>query len=324
MIPWRKIQRESFTTLQEIASFLELDEENRAKLLDRKEFPLLLPRRLASKIAKNDLKDPLARQFLPVQEEKIVFPNFVRDPVEDAHFRKTPRLLQKYQGRALVLTTSVCAMNCRFCFRQNFAYDVEKTDFQEEIAYLKEDPSLREVILSGGDPLSLSDESLKKLFDELETIEHLSLIRFHTRFPIGIPERITDELLALFASCKKQIIFVLHVNHVQELDADHFTAFKKIGSVGVPILSQSVLLKGVNDNLDALRSLFLTLISQGIIPYYLHQLDPVQGSHTFHVSKEEGLTLLEELQKELPGYAIPTFVEETPHHFSKQTISRVL
>jgi EF-P beta-lysylation protein EpmB len=320
MILWRQLQRESFTALDKVALFLELDPENKARLLSHKKFPLLLPRRLAAKIKKNDLKGPIAKQFLPVLEETFLQEGFVSDPVEDGSFRKTGKLLQKYQGRALILSTSVCAMHCRFCFRQNFSYEKEKSGFEEELAYLKEDTSIHEVILSGGDPLSLSDEALKALFASLNELEHIRLVRFHSRFPIGIPERITEEFLEALTSCKKQIFFMLHVNHSEELDDDHFRAFKKIQCLGIPILTQTVLLKDVNDDKESLKTLFLLLVSHGLIPYYINHLDQVQGAGHFMVSKEKGLALLKELRSELPGYALPTFVEEAPHQPSKLVI----
>jgi len=320
---WRKIQRESFTDVGKLADFLELDQNNRSFLLRNKKFPLLLPRRLAEKISKNSLDDPLARQFLPVFAETHKAAGFALDPVSDASFQKASKLLHKYQGRALLIACGGCAMNCRYCFRQNFSYEIKRKGFDNEIAYLKSHRDIHEVILSGGDPLNLSDESLKNLFDELSKIDHIKIIRFHTRFPIGIPERITNSFISLLKEVNKQIIFVIHTNHARELDDDVLFALQKIRELGIPILSQSVLLYGVNDKVDTLKDLFFKLIFHGIIPYYLHQLDQVEGATHFEVSPSKGLVLLEELRKEMPGYAIPSFVCEIPGKQSKTQVTKV-
>src|SRR3990167_3940877 len=214
-MPWRQIRKDNFTYLPALLNYLELPAE---KILQKPHFPLNLPRRLASKIKKNCLDDPIFRQFVPLEEEAIVSPGFVKEPLQDQRFLKTKKILQKYKGRALILTTSACAMNCRFCFRQNFPYEKETLGFAEEIAYLQKDPTLSEVILSGGDPLSLSDELLQELFTSLDAIPHLQRIRFHTRFPLGIPERIDDSFLTVLAASSKQIFFTIHCNHPRELD----------------------------------------------------------------------------------------------------------
>src|SRR3990167_3963712 len=215
---WREIQKKNFTRVEPLADFLALAPSRRRQLLTGPRFPLNLPIRLAEKMEKDTLDDPIFRQFVPLQEETIPTPGFVSEPLQDQQFRNTPKLLQKYQGRALLLTTSACAMNCRFCFRQNFPYEKETLGFAEEIAYLQKDPTLSEVILSGGDPLSLSDELLQELFTSLDAIPHLQRIRFHTRFPLGIPERIDDSFLTVLAASSKQIFFTIHCNHPRELD----------------------------------------------------------------------------------------------------------
>ncbi len=309
-LKWRKIQKENFTNLDTLGKFLELD------LSYSSPFPLNLPRRLASKIKKGTLNDPILKQFLPVDEEENPPLSYLDDPVCDTSFQKTPRLLQKYRGRALLITTSACAMHCRFCFRQNYPYD-PNTDFSKELEILRNDPTITEIILSGGDPLSLSDVTLKRVVENLEAIPHLKLLRFHTRFPIGIPERITDSFLEILKTSRLQTIFVIHVNHPRELDDEIFAALKKISSLGIPLLCQSVLLSGVNDDFETLKTLFITLATGGIIPYYLHQLDHVKQGHHFEVSTEKGLKLMEKLRGELPGYAVPKFVQEIPFKNSK-------
>lgn len=310
---WRQIQKESFSKISEICEFLELDESNRKQLLEKPTFKFLLPKRIASKIPKNDLNDPIAKQFLPLKDELIKKQGFIPDPTCDVLFQKEEKILHKYEGRLLLITTGACAMNCRFCFRQNFSYPQTKGVFEKELAYIKQETSLHEVILSGGDPLSLSDETLEKLLEALDAIDHIQIIRFHTRFPIGIPERITPALLNIFSKLRKQIIFVIHANHVNEFDKEIFQALKSLRLHNVQLLMHTVLLKGVNDDLFSLKNLFLTVSANGIFPYYLHQLDQVEGTTHFFTPVEKGLFLIDELRKVLPGYATPRYVQEIPN-----------
>lgn len=300
--------------MEKLGAFLGLD------LSYCSSFPLNLPQRLAAKITKGTFDDPLLKQFLPTKEEENPPPSFLEDPVSDRSFQKTASLLQKYQGRALLTLTSACAMHCRYCFRQNYPYHAEK-NFAQELEILRSDPSLHEVILSGGDPLSLSDETLKSLIASLCQIPHLKLLRFHTRFPIGIPERITGAFLEILSTCSLQVIFVIHVNHPKELDDEIFLALKKVSFLGIPILCQSVLLAGVNDDHAVLKELFLTLAHHGILPYYLHQLDRIKQGHHFEVPVEKGKRLIKTLRKELPGYALPKYVQEIPFESSKTEIT---
>lgn len=310
---WRQIQKNNFTNLDELLDELNISSDKRQQFTNIKNFVLNLPRRLASKIQKNNTNDPLLKQFLPTVNEFC--DTGLKDPVQDFNFQKTEILLQKYASRALLVTTSACAMHCRYCFRKN--YDYKTSNYDDEIDLIKEDKTLEEVLLSGGDPLSLSDEKLFSLLERLENIPHIKRIRFHTRFIIGIPERIHDGFVKKLASLGKQIIFVIHVNHVNELDDDIFAACKNLSKIGIPILTQTVLLKDVNDSVETLVNLFKSLINQGIIPYYLHQFDPVQGAMHFEVSPDKGLLIHQELRNHLPGYAVPQYVQEIPGKKSK-------
>ena len=247
MISWRQIQKENIRSLNTLAQALELD----LPYVSTPHFPLNIPKRLVNKMERGNPKDPLLLQFLPRGEELTPPPGFVEDPVGDCAVQKTPRLLQKYKGRALLVTTGACVMNCRFCFRQNYPYTSEG-NFSEELELIRTDSSLHEVILSGGDPLSLSDETLTHLLQSLDAIPHIKLIRFHTRFPIGIPERITPKFVSLLNSLRAQPVTVLHTNHPQELDNVLFTHLKKIPGV---LLSQTVLLKEINDSFAILKEL---------------------------------------------------------------------
>jgi EF-P beta-lysylation protein EpmB len=311
---WRQIQRDNFTDWKELLAFLQLDSTDAAGVvLPHSKFPLNIPKRLVQKIAKGNWKDPLLLQFLPTQRELEVSPLFVLDPVGDGVSRKKPKLLHKYHGRALLTCTSACAMHCRYCFRQHFDYDTADKLFVDELEEIARETSLTEVLLSGGDPLSLSNAQLGHLLRNLSQIPHLKRIRFHTRFPMGIPERIDEEFLKMLAECSKQVIFVVHCNHLSEFDEEIFASIKKVQRLGIPVLTQSVLLKNVNDDVETLKELFLTLSDNGMMPYYLHQLDRVQGAMHFEVPEEEGKRLMEQLGALLPGYALPKYVREIPN-----------
>lgn len=317
---WRLIQKDNFNNLAKLANFLELDDLQKKQLSTIQNFPLNVPLRLAQKMEKGSLKDPIFRQFVPIVDEELVNPNFTDDPLQEANKRPFLKLLHKYHGRVLLLTTSSCAMNCRYCFRRHFDYDHTSKDFTEELEYINNDPTIKEVILSGGDPLSLSNRFLKDLMGKIFTIPHITKIRFHTRFPIGIPERIDDEFIEILKSSPIQIIFVIHCNHPNELDDYFFSYTSKLQKLGVIVLNQAVLLKNVNDDLKTLFDLFTKLSDRGIIPYYLHQLDRVQGAAHFEVSEETGIRLIKELRSLLPGYAVPRYDREEPEQLSKTII----
>jgi len=316
---WREIQRRNFTDWKKLLSFLELD-KNSDDILKKNAFALNLPERLARKIEKGRWDDPLLLQFLPTKRELEHNERFVIDPVGDKHATKTSKLLHKYHGRALLVMTSACVMHCRFCFRQHYPYEKEQKSFEKELAQIAADSSLSEIILSGGDPLSLSNEVLGDLTHKLSAIPHLKLLRWHTRFPIGIPERIDEGFLSILQSSRLQTIFIIHCNHARELDEEIIKALKKIQHLGCPVLCQSVLLKGVNGDVETLRALFEALVNVGIMPYYLHQLDRVQGAAHFEVPVEEGRMLIEQLRARLPGYAIPSYVAEIAHEPSKTAL----
>ena len=302
--------------MEPLLDFLQLSPLFRRQILFSPRFILNLPRRLAEKMEKNTLNDPIFKQFVPLIDETEKNAHYLLDPVQDQSFQKTKKLLQKYNGRALFVTTSACAMHCRFCFRQNYPYETESDHFEKELSYLAQDATIEEVILSGGDPLSLSDDKLLHLLTAFNQIDSIKRIRFHTRFPIGIPERINASFLDVLKSSKKQILFAIHVNHAKELDDEILFALKQIQHLGIPLLSQSVLLKGVNDEKEALLMLTKTLMNAGIIPYYLHLLDPVQGAMHFD-SNSKGIELIRYIQDNLSGFGVPRLVKEEPGKKSK-------
>lgn len=319
-LTWRDIFQNNFRNWEKLADFLELDEHHRNFLLVNSRFPLNVPVRLAQKMAKNNITCPIFKQFLPTTQESLASLNFVDDPVGDSQFRCTSKLLQKYEGRVLLICSSSCAMHCRYCFRQNYDYDSERKGFEDELQIIKEDSTLNEVILSGGDPLSLSNRALKELMDQLNGIPHIQRIRFHTRFPIGIPERIDEEFVDLLANSRTQVWFVIHCNHPEELDPDVLSYLETLRKRGVVLLNQTVLLKDINDNVETLYQLCRKLSDNGIFPYYLHQLDKVIGAAHFEVEEENGRMLIQQLNKRLPGYAVPKYVREIAGEKNKTSL----
>jgi EF-P beta-lysylation protein EpmB len=317
---WRQKMRQNFTRIEPLIQFLELDERKQQKILKNPKFILNLPMRLAEKIPKNTLDDPILKQFLPTLDETAVTEGFVQDPVGDSAARCGKKLLHKYQGRVLLVCTSACVMHCRYCFRQNFDYEVKEKLFAQELEYISKDPSIHEVILSGGDPLSLSDDVLQELLFKIEAMPHIKRIRFHTRFPVGIPERIDDSFLDIVSYLKKQLYFVIHCNHPNELGEDLFEAMDQLRSLGVIVMNQAVLLKGINDDAETLCTLFETLSDRGVLPYYLHQLDRVQGAAHFEVCPEKGKQLIAQISASLPGYAVPKYVQEIAGKTGKSVI----
>ena len=229
---WRAVQRKNFTQFKTLFEFLQLLPHHLPHLLEKSPFPLNLPYRLAARIAKGTLEDPILRQFLPLAET-INTPGFTSDPVGDEPSRASSKLLHKYQGRALIVCTSACAMNCRYCFRKHFNYETDKS-FDAEIQAITADPTITEVILSGGDPLSLSNATLSDLINRLSEIPHVSRLRFHTRFPIGIPERIDGPFFGPPRYHPPPILFHHPLQPPSKLDGDIFTALKKIQRLGIP------------------------------------------------------------------------------------------
>ncbi|MEW6355718.1 MAG: EF-P beta-lysylation protein EpmB [Planctomycetota bacterium] len=285
-------------------------------------FPFLVPRTFVERIRPGKPDDPLLRQVLPRPEETACANGFDTDPLHERQALRAPGLLQKYPGRALLLT-GACAMHCRYCFRRHATAPslAATADWQPALDAIARDPSLREIILSGGDPLSLADESLAEMIARLAAIPHLRRLRIHTRLPVAIPERVTDGLIECLASSRLTPIVVVQVNHAHELTAACPDALRKLVRSGIPVLNQSVLLRGVNDSPSALIALCEGLADLGVLPYYLHQLDPVAGAAHFHVPVGEGKRLVAETRNHLPGYAVPRYVQETPGQAGKTALA---
>ena len=271
-----------------------------------------------------DPEDPLLRQVLPLGPELQEDPGTRSDPLQEREFLLAPGLLKKYEGRALLVATGTCAVNCRYCFRREYPYGETPAGmktWEPAFEMLDEDESISEIILSGGDPLVLTDGALSRLVDRLESIPHLRRIRIHSRLPIVIPSRVTDGLLSTLRTSRLTPIVVVHTNHPAELDTATGEALRRFINAGIPVLNQAVLLRGVNDDEETLFELSERLIGLGAMPYYLHQLDPVTGSLHFQVPVERGLELTAALRRRLPGYAVPRYVQELPGEAHKSDLA---
>jgi EF-P beta-lysylation protein EpmB len=276
-------------------------------------FPLRVPVSYVERMHAGDPQDPLLRQVLPLAEE--LDDSGLADPVNDLGAMASPGLLHKYQGRALLVATGACAIHCRYCFRRHFPYASSNPLHQHRqttLAYLRKHSQLDELILSGGDPLSLPDTVLAQWIRECEEIPHLQTLRLHTRLPVVLPERIDDALCDWLSGTRLATVIVLHINHAQEIDLRVRQAIAALRNTGATLLNQSVLLRGVNDSSTALADLSRSLFANGVLPYYLHQLDPVQGAMHFEVPEETGRSLMAELRARLPGYLVPRYVREIP------------
>jgi EF-P beta-lysylation protein EpmB len=281
-------------------------------------FPLRVPRSYVARMRPGDPHDPLLRQVLPLAAELADVPGYVADPVGDLAAATVPGLLHKYHGRALLVTTGACAVHCRYCFRREFPYDEQaagRAGFADALAAIAADPDIEEVLLSGGDPLTLGDRRLAALLSGLERIPHLRRVRVHTRLPVVLPERIDAGFLAAWNSQRRlQKVMVLHANHAQELRGagEVRAALAALRESGSTLLNQSVLLRGVNDSVTALEQLSGELFDAGVLPYYLHLLDPVRGAAHFDVPEPEARRLHGALTARLPGYLVPRLVREIP------------
>ncbi|MBA7843770.1 EF-P beta-lysylation protein EpmB [Klebsiella sp. RHBSTW-00484] len=275
-------------------------------------FALRVPRAFIARMEPGNPSDPLLRQVLTSQEEFITAPGFSTDPLEEQH-SVVPGLLHKYSNRALLLVKGGCAVNCRYCFRRHFPYaenQGNKRNWQAALEYISAHPELDEIIFSGGDPLMAKDHELDWLITQLESISHIKRLRIHSRLPIVIPARVTDALVARISTSSLQVLLVNHINHANEIDAEFHAAMKRLRIAGVTLLNQSVLLRGVNDNAQTLADLSNALFDVGVMPYYLHVLDRVQGAAHFMVSDDEARSIIRELLTLVSGYLVPKLARE--------------
>lgn len=311
---WQQQLAHAITDPAELCTLLQLDSALIAPAIESaRGFALRVPRSFAARMRRGDPHDPLLLQVLPLLAEREVRPGYVIDPVGDLDSRAGAGLLHKYEGRALLIATGACAVHCRYCFRRHFPYadhSAPQRGWQDAIDALRCDPSICEVILSGGDPLSLSERRLRQLTDALAEVPHVRRLRIHTRYPIVLPDRVDGNLLNWIESLPIQTVIVIHANHAREIDASVRRACRDLSARGVTLLNQSVLLAGVNDSVAALEELSEALFAAGVLPYYLHVLDKVQGAAHFDVPQRRAVELHERLRHRLPGYLVPRLVRE--------------
>ncbi len=316
---WTRALADAITDPRALLERLELDADD----VDfDPDFPLRVPHSFVERMRIRDRRDPLLRQVLPLATERDSAAGYSLDPLEEASATLAPGVIQKYHGRVLLIAAPACAVHCRYCFRRAFPY----ADHQQAVAFpsltaVERDPSISEVILSGGDPLMLKDGPLRRLIARLDAIPHVRRIRIHTRLPVVIPERVTVEFVQMLRDARAATSIVLHVNHPNEIAGTFVDALAALHRSGVALLNQSVLLAGVNDDVESLEELSQRLFDNHVLPYYLHLPDRVRGTHHFDVSQERGLELIAALRSRLPGYLVPRLAREVAGLDAKQIIA---
>jgi len=322
---WQDALKDLIRTPEALFQALELDTALLpAALTAAQSFELRVPRAFVARMRKRDINDPLLRQVLPLGQEMLAEPGYSEDPLAEAASNPHPGLIHKYHGRVLLIVTGSCAINCRYCFRRHFPYADNRpgrADWQQALDYIRADNSIHEVIFSGGDPLNAPDSQLAWLVKQLEGIDHLTRLRIHTRLPIVIPSRITDDCLGWLTNNRFATSVVIHSNHANELDTEVGHALARLREAGVALLNQTVLLKGINDNTDTLVTLSERLFALGVLPYYLHLLDKVAGAAHFAIPLEQARALHQQLRHRLSGYLVPKLVQELPGQASKTPVS---
>lgn len=318
---WQKQLRSAVTNSAELFELLEISPEvaRSSGLMALPQFPLKVPHAYLSRIKKGQLDDPLLRQILPLNAEHEVAAGETDDPVGDLDAYQVDGLIHKYHGRALIIVSGACGIHCRYCFRKHFPYSEKHLSTSATYDYLMAHQDVEEVILSGGDPLSYSNDKLFRLCEKLEGIVHIKRIRLHTRLAIALPARLDAELVDWFKQREKPYIIVFHINHPNEIDTEVATAVATLKSL--TLLNQAVLLHKVNDSVDVLKRLSERCFEIGILPYYLHMLDAVKGTSHFAVSATEAKQLMRQLSALLPGYLVPKLVKEYPRQASKTIIA---
>lgn len=298
-------------TTQKLCDFLELDIHD-LDIDSNSAFALKVPQHFANQIKKGDPNDPLLKQVLPLQEETQLYPKFSQDPVGDLQANPIPSLIHKYHGRALLMTSPRCDIHCRYCFRRHFPYEqVNKNHWETALEHLATQADIEEIILSGGDPLTLSESSLINLIADIEALPQITTLRLHSRTPIVAPHKaLMPKLLNHLKHSRLKPVLVVHCNHPNELTPESAALMQRFQQAGVTLLNQSVLLKGVNDDAKTLTLLSKKLFHQGILPYYCHLLDKVAGAGHFEVKKDQAWYIYDALRQQLPGYLVPQFVTE--------------
>jgi EF-P beta-lysylation protein EpmB len=289
-------------------------------------FKLLVPRPYLSRIEYGNPNDPLLLQILPSTTEMQKVLGYNKDPLEEADHNPQKAIVHKYKRRLLVITTGTCAVNCRYCFRRHFPYDdnqLAQAEWQSVIEYLQVHPEVNEVILSGGDPLMMKDTLLADKVRQIEALPQVKRLRIHSRLPVVIPARVTDDMIDWIRASRLDIIMVWHINHANEVDEELAQAALKLKQAGVTVLNQGVLLRGINDSVEAQVNLSEAVFSAGILPYYMFTLDPVEGAAHFDISVEDAQKLMGKVAAELPGYLVPKLAKEIPGKASKTVFAPI-
>ncbi len=322
---WQQSLAQAVKTLGELHDELGLETQH-IHLAEsaHRDFPLRVPRSFVRRMRHNDPQDPLLLQVLPTAEELHATPGYSVDPLRESDSVVTPGLLHKYRGRALLMVTGACAIHCRYCFRRHFPYADHHPSgdgWDQALQYIAGDATLSEVILSGGDPLSASDHKLARLASSLASIPHLRRLRVHTRLPVVLPERVDSSLLGWLTGSRLKPVMVIHSNHPREIDDAVRDAISRLRGAGIPVLNQTVLLAGINDDVSTLRALSEVLFEAGVQPYYLHLMDRVDGAAHFEVDETSARRLIWQLMQELPGYLVPKLVREVAGAPAKLSIA---
>ena len=321
---WKAELSHCITSIDELLSQLglKIDNLNTAEQA-AKDFPIKVPQPFVQLMEYGNPDDPLLKQVLPVKSELAIDSHFSTDPVDESNYNPVSGIVHKYRSRVLMIISPNCAINCRYCFRRHFPYDENRQSKQQwlkALDYLKTKPEINEVIYSGGDPLAANDNFLRWLTSEIESISHIKRLRIHTRLPVVIPTRIDDQLLNWLGNTRLKPTFVLHINHANEISTELSQGVDQLNKAGIKVLNQSVLLRGINDSMQELVDLSEKLFDAGIMPYYLHMLDPVQGASHFDVSKNQAVEIFSQIQAELPGFLVPKLVQERAGESAKSLI----
>jgi len=320
---WKLVVSESFRDLGKLLEFCEID-ASLAEFQGKHDFALRVTRYFASLIEKGNPLDPLLLQVLPDVSEFRFVDGYTEDAVGDQQAMPVPGLIHKYHGRVLLTLTGACAIHCRYCFRRHFPYSKAVVDYNmngQVMTYLSGNPDVSEVILSGGDPLMVSDHKLAGLINNLNKIRHVRVLRIHSRLLSVLPERVTGTLIETLQQFRGQVVFVTHINHPNEISTHNQAAFRLLAQQGYTLFNQSVLLKGVNDSANTLVELSNKLFESHIIPYYLHRLDKVQGAAHFDLTLQEICRIYQQMRTQLPGYLLPSLVEEVAGQSSKTPVN---
>ena len=321
---WQKELANVVTDPKKLLEMLDICPSNYQQHFSARQlFPVRVPKPFIKRMIKGDFNDPLLKQVMPLSAEFEQLAGYSTDPLEE-HDTVAEGLLHKYKHRVLMMVKTGCAVNCRYCFRRHFPYQdnsPNKARWQQALSYIAEHTEINEVIFSGGDPLMANDQHLTWLVEQIEQIPHVQRLRIHTRLPVVIPQRITDELVTLLANTRLKATMVLHINHANEIDDDFCAAIEKLRAARIPLFNQSTLLKGINDDAQVLVSLSEQLFDCGIQPYYLHLFDPVQGGAHFDIEEKQAVGIVQQMMAILPGFLMPKLVREIAGEANKTAIN---